>query len=1215
MFKQPSFFNCINLPYYIYAPDFTQKSAGIRALHYFCHALNEMGREAYLVGTDKDSETLRTPLLTSKDIIRHVKSGLMPIMVYPEVVTGNPLNMPFVVRWWLNKPGHLGGDETAAADEMVFTYSDGFVPDGMQVDLLNIPLIDKNLFNNENNPHDQQRSGACFYANKFLAKGGELTAHADEATSLCQDRSLTHAEIADILRRSAVLYCYEPTALIGEALLCGCPVVMIDSTFLKQNMREPIHGPGIAYSSEPDAIEKARAGISEVIYNNQTSINYCWWQVDQFLRKTGAEFEQRLESHDWHDKAWLSRLAQLISAREPDPEPLFRALQVYDYRWQQQHSLTESRVTVMAERLATWQQQPSFHLIMIVNGHELDRLGQTLSSLDQQLYSAWGLTILSDVAAPDVFSDVPDNIEWLQLNSSLNEAIDSAVGNAGLDWIMQLLPGDSLPPHALLSFAQAINLEPDKHFIYCDEHQSGADRELHFKPDFSLDYLRACSYLGRGIMVSRAAFEAVGGYTRFAYVQVTDLAFKIYEQFGESAFAHIPDLLYFASAIEQDAATLTENEWLIRHGHFNRLDLPVTISHPEGKNRFKTSFKASAQPLVSILVAHRNQASQLALCLEEIVANTVYPNYEIVVVDVASEVEDLEDIYAQQSQLLGEQFQLIHFEQPDYAAAINAAAGCANGQTLVLLSCFARTVNGNWLSEMLPLLQRDDVAVVGARIITDNNKVVHAGGVNGCCDDVNGLYAGEDISEPGYFERAHCIQEYAFVASACLMVAKEDFQYVGGLTTGQLSHSRYLINDFCLKQSAGRGRVLWTPYATVFQDIRQARDNNGVTAYQAIDQAALITRWPEAFAHDAFHNPNLRLTALQPEPETEIVCHWDRRIKDKLRLLALPLNSSAVGEYRLKAPLRALAEAGRLELCWLPDHEKREQPRLPSLFELHQLQPDVLYVQQALSDTMYDFLQRVRQQTSIKIVFSLDDRVTELPPMSDRRKQVFRDMRSRLRRTLALCDRVIVTTQPLAEMCQRYCDDVMIIPNRLEQRWLSLQSMPRTEDTRPRVGWAGAWQHSGDLALMTKVVKSLADRVDWVFMGMCPQDIRPYVKEFHPFVSFEKYPETLASLDLDLALAPLEQHPFNEAKSNLRLLEYGVLGWPVIASNVYPYQQFNAPVTLVENDEALWIEAIVAALAKPEKIAAQGRQLQDWVHQHFILEQHLEDWVEGFNFI
>ena len=45
-------------------------------------------------------------------------------------------------------------------------------------------------------------------------------------------------------------------------------------------------------------------------------------------------------------------------------------------------------------------------------------------------------------------------------------------------------------------------------------------------------------------------------------------------------------------------------------------------------------------------------------------------------------------------------------------------------------------------------------------------------------------------------------------------------------------------------------------------------------------------------------------------------------------------------------------------------------------------------------------------------------------------------------------------------------------------------------------------------------------------------------------VPIERYPRALAALDLDLALAPVEQNLFNECKSNLRLLEYGACGFP-----------------------------------------------------------------------
>ena len=60
-----------------------------------------------------------------------------------------------------------------------------------------------------------------------------------------------------------------------------------------------------------------------------------------------------------------------------------------------------------------------------------------------------------------------------------------------------------------------------------------------------------------------------------------------------------------------------------------------------------------------------------------------------------------------------------------------------------------------------------------------------------------------------------------------------------------------------------------------------------------------------------------------------------------------------------------------------------------------------------------------------------------------------------------------------------------------------------------------------------------------MFFGMCPEKLRPFVHEFHIGLPIDQYPAKLASLDLDLALAPLEQNLFNECKSNLRLLEYG----------------------------------------------------------------------------
>ena len=96
---------------------------------------------------------------------------------------------------------------------------------------------------------------------------------------------------------------------------------------------------------------------------------------------------------------------------------------------------------------------------------------------------------------------------------------------------------------------------------------------------------------------------------------------------------------------------------------------------------------------------------------------------------------------------------------------------------------------------------------------------------------------------------------------------------------------------------------------------------------------------------------------------------------------------------------------------------------------------------------------------------------------------------------------------------------------------------------------------------------------------------------------------------LDLAVAPLELHPFNEAKSNLRLLEYGYLGWPVICTDILPYQTDAPPVLRLPNDPARWIATIRERCAERAALVREGEALQAWVRANYILEDRLDDWL------
>ena len=269
-----SFFESRRSPYYIYAPDYRQSSAGIRSLHYLCHALNELGYEAYVTPAQITHSPLRTPLLTADIIERHYLNGAAPIAVYPEVVSGNPLGVPNVARWLLNKPGHLGGDNSYSANELIFYFDLSFIPTQMQGNFLRFPTVDRTIFKNKPNS-SKSRKGYCYYANKYLVFGGTVDEHLRKtATSLCHDISRSPEQIVEILQQSEALYCYEQSAIILEALACGCPVLIVPTAYWKEHGNGEGYGFGIRPADAPNAIQEASHDL-------QSDSNDEWFEIQE----------------------------------------------------------------------------------------------------------------------------------------------------------------------------------------------------------------------------------------------------------------------------------------------------------------------------------------------------------------------------------------------------------------------------------------------------------------------------------------------------------------------------------------------------------------------------------------------------------------------------------------------------------------------------------------------------------------------------------------------------------------------------------------------------------------------------------------------------------------------------------------------------------------------------------------------------------------------
>lgn len=106
----------------VWCPPYLEWSGGSLALHRLVHLLSQFGYDAFAVGCHKNTEW-GGGLIQESEIVDFLDKHPNAIMVYPEVVKGNPYNAKNVVRWLLNNPLVTIGEQTEYPEnELLFDY-------------------------------------------------------------------------------------------------------------------------------------------------------------------------------------------------------------------------------------------------------------------------------------------------------------------------------------------------------------------------------------------------------------------------------------------------------------------------------------------------------------------------------------------------------------------------------------------------------------------------------------------------------------------------------------------------------------------------------------------------------------------------------------------------------------------------------------------------------------------------------------------------------------------------------------------------------------------------------------------------------------------------------------------------------------------------------------------------------------------------------------
>ena len=225
-----------------------------------------------------------------------------------------------------------------------------------------------------------------------------------------------------------------------------------------------------------------------------------------------------------------------------------------------------------------------------------------------------------------------------------------------------------------------------------------------------------------------------------------------------------------------------------------------------------------------------------------------------------------------------------------------------------------------------------------------------------------------------------------------------------------------------------------------------------------------------------------------------------------------------------------------------------------------------------ITPTIEEFITTAKKENKT-VFFDIDDLVIDkkytktikyLKTMSKEEKNLYDDGVERMQKTLRMCDYAITTTERLAEELKNYVSEVYINRNVASETMVELSESARKNKQSHDdviIGYlSGSITHNPDIeyvkpALIKIMTKYKNTKLKLVGEIELPDDLKGFQDRIivEPFVDWQKLPEIIASIDINLA--PLEDSIFNEAKSENKWLEAALVKTVTLASDLGAFHQ------------------------------------------------------------
>jgi|WetSurMetagenome_2_1015567.scaffolds.fasta_scaffold05188_14 glycosyltransferase involved in cell wall biosynthesis len=270
---------------------------------------------------------------------------------------------------------------------------------------------------------------------------------------------------------------------------------------------------------------------------------------------------------------------------------------------------------------------------------------------------------------------------------------------------------------------------------------------------------------------------------------------------------------------------------------------------------------------------------------------------------------------------------------------------------------------------------------------------------------------------------------------------------------------------------------------------------------------------------------------------------------------------------------------------------------------------DVMIIQRQEADSAIQGMRDLKARGKT-VITDIDDNVWSIPNKATELKTFWTKERVKgFERTLEICDGVTTSTEFLAKNIRNVTNKVHVIPN-----LVGAFEYEKPENQIVKIGWGGSASHLPDFTedivkTLLKLKQEYKDKLEIIMLGITPLDLIGK-STFYRFTPPYEYLRFIRALNFDIAIIPCLDNFFNEARSNIKYLEWSAIKAATVANPVKSYREIikHGVNGFLTHKPKQWYQYLKLLIEDKDLRQKVGQNAFDFVYENYSVDKKVDQY-------